>query len=59
MPNNQADCPHHQDITNTANDARAHLKKFKDKNPDLALDMDLKKVDDDLASIAKDNHKAQ
>jgi hypothetical protein len=59
MPNNQPDCPHQQDIKNKANDGRAHLQKFKDAHPDLASDMDLKKVDDHLDAIAKDNHKAR
>ena len=54
MPN---DCPHQDDITKTANDGLAHLKKFKDANPNLASDMDLQKVSEDLAAIAMDNHK--
>jgi hypothetical protein len=59
MPNNEPDCPHQQDIAKKANDGRAHLKKFTDAHPDLALDMDLQKVDEHLAAIAMDNHKAR
>jgi hypothetical protein len=56
MPNNG--CSHKHEITKTANDGLAHLGKFIKEHPDLASDMDLKKVREDLDEIAQDGHSA-
>lgn len=56
MPNNG--CPNQREITKKANDGLEHLAKFTKKYPDLASDMDLQKVGEDLDEIAQDGHSA-
>jgi DNA-directed RNA polymerase subunit F len=56
MPNKG--CPNKKEITKTAKNALAHLDKFEQAHPDLASDMNLKKVRKDLNEIEQDGHAA-